>query len=157
MTPADLDALWDFSDPAASERRFRQYYRDHPEGRLRGEALTQMARALGLQRKFEEAFEVLLAVDASSVAQDPRVHVRVVLERGRVMNSSGRAAEARPLFEEAWALAREAGLDALAVDAAHMVAIATEGDEQLSWNEQAIAFAQSSSDFAVQQHRMDVS
>ena len=42
----DVDALWEFDDPAGSEARFRE---------LQAEALTQRARAVGLPRRFEEA------------------------------------------------------------------------------------------------------
>jgi tetratricopeptide (TPR) repeat protein len=51
------------------------------------------------------------------------------LERGRTLNSSGKSAEALPLFAEAAKVGRDAKLARLEVDAVHMVAIA-ESDPQ---------------------------
>ena len=55
---------------------------------------------------------------------DPRVRVRVDLERGRLRRSSGDKEEALPLFERAFDAAVAAGEDWLAGDAAHMAALA---------------------------------
>jgi tetratricopeptide (TPR) repeat protein len=47
-------------------------------------------------------------------------------------------------FLEAWALARVAGEDALAVDAAHMLGIVEPGHEGWAWNQRAMGLARSS-------------
>lgn len=61
--------------------------------------------------------------------------------------SAGDNGKARPPFERAWALGREAGDDGLSVDAAHMVAIAAMGtDDELPWGEKALELALASSD-----------
>ena len=127
----DINQLWDFDDPAASEKRFR----DLPPS---GEVQTQIARALGLQGKFDEAHQTLDAV----VRDSPLVEIRYLLERGRVSNSSGHPDKARPLFLAAWEQAQAAGLDFFAVDAAHMLGIL----DGLEWHGKAIAFAENSSD-----------
>ena len=67
----------------------------------------------------------------------PVVAVRVALERGRVCNSSGRPIDAVPFFARALDLARTAGEDYLAVDAAHMLAIADEAQAQ-KWTREAL-------------------
>src|SRR5206468_3280997 len=90
---------------------------------------TQVARALGLQQRFDEAQAVLDTVEAAAAALPPgatatHVRARLAIERGRAWNSAGDFGRARPLFEQAVALADSAGLEGLAVDAAHMVAIA---------------------------------
>ncbi len=131
----DIDSLWDFDDPAASEKRFREL----PTS---AEVQTQIARAQGLQRKFDEAHKTLDAV----VTNSPRVEVRYLLERGRVFNSSGKPAQARPLFLAAWEKAQTDKLDFFAVDAAHMLGIIEPPDEALKWNEKAVALAEKSSD-----------
>lgn len=114
----ELDSLWDFSDAAGSEARFRRAGAD-PEHR------TQLARALGLQGRFDEGATVLDEVEASGAADaDPAVRARVSLERGRLANSSGRTDVAVPLFAAAERTAREAGLEFLEIDAIHMLAIA---------------------------------
>jgi tetratricopeptide (TPR) repeat protein len=99
-----LDELWDFDDPAASEVSLRD-----------GVAVlqTQVARALGLQDRFTEADAVLDAVDG--------VPDRVLLERGRLLNSSGNPTAAIPVFTAA---VDAAGSRFLRVDALHMLAIA---------------------------------
>ena len=127
----DLEALWNFDDPASSERKFRELP-------VSAEIQTQIARAQGLQDKFDEAHKTLDAV----VTNTPLVEVRYLLERGRVFNSSGKPAQARPFFLGAWERARAAKLDFFAVDAAHMLGIL----DGLEWHEKAIAFAESSSD-----------
>ena len=51
-----LDASWDFDRPGDSEARFRaEAARQRPGSRETAEANTQVARALGLQRRFEAA------------------------------------------------------------------------------------------------------
>lgn len=116
---ADLDALWDFSDAAASEERLRDAAAA-ATGDDRAELETQVARALGLQERYAEGDAVLDALDAVT----PVVRVRVALERGRLRNSSGDPDAAAPLFREAAEEAASAGLVFLHVDALHMLAIA---------------------------------
>src|SRR5690349_24340240 len=112
----DPSDLWDCDDPAGSELRFRQAV-DTAEGSDRLVLLTQVARALGLQERYDEGFAILdqLAVD------DPEVVTRTALERGRLLRSSGDAEAARPHFEAAAASARAAALEARHVDALDMV------------------------------------
>ncbi len=80
-------------------------------------------------------------------ATTPAVQVRYGLERGRTFNSAGQREPARSLFEQAFAQAQAARLDALAVDAAHMVAITHAGSPAaLDWNRRGIDLARASSD-----------
>jgi tetratricopeptide (TPR) repeat protein len=80
-------------------------------------------------------------VDAHS-----ELSVRVLLERGRILNSRGAASGARPLFEQAYELATAAGLEHLAVDALHMIAIVALPAEQLALSEKSLAVATAASD-----------
>lgn len=144
----DFDALWDYSDPAASEAKFRALL---PEIELSGdsqsqaELLTQIARALGLQRKFDEAHALLDSVEPTLTQETKRAAIRYLLERGRVFNSAGKPDEARPLFADAFELASDTGEDYYAVDAAHMLAIIEQGSTAVDWNLKAIDLAQKSS------------
>jgi len=139
----DLDALWDFAQPAVSEERFRAAF-----GAATGEEAqvlrTQLARSLGLQRRFAEASAELDAVAAGELT--PLVRTYLALERGRVANSSAHPAEAAPLFRAALAEAEAAGFDYLAADAAHMLAIVEPGEAQIEWAERALAIAEGSAD-----------
>jgi tetratricopeptide (TPR) repeat protein len=147
-TSSDLDALWNFNDPGESEVKFRTFLEQPLAGPVRAETLTQLARSLGMQAKFNEAAEIL--AQAESLAVSGRPKVRLLLERGRVLNSSGHPQDARPLFVEAWDLARSVGEDGFAVDAAHMIAIVEDMDGQIQWNERAMELARSSPDLSAQ-------
>jgi tetratricopeptide (TPR) repeat protein len=138
---AAFDALWDYANPAATEARFRAY---EAQGAEALELRTQIARALGLQQKFAEGHAELDAVDRADSA-DARVRVRSALERGRLHNSSGDKTTARRWFETALALAEEAHEENLAVDAAHMVALASPS-ESIDWNRRALALAAAATD-----------
>lgn len=151
---------WDFGDAAGSGARFDALAagsESSGDTLAAAEFRTQQARAMGLLRRFDEADSLLDGVEASLGGSDAaacggpdaiRPRVRLLLERGRVKNSSGRAAEAAPLFERAWEMARagEAGaaLDGLSVDAAHMYAIVAAPGHAMEWNLRALALAESS-------------
>ncbi len=96
-----LRPLWDFDDLDATEARFRA---------LRAEALTQLARVQGLREDYDGGDRLLDEV----AEEDPRVRIRVDLERGRLRRSSGDKEAALPLFERAFEAAVEAGEDWLA-------------------------------------------
>jgi tetratricopeptide (TPR) repeat protein len=121
LDPARLDALWDFADPDGSAQRFRAEQAVAPPVAV-AELATQLARALGLAGRADEAHAVLDEI----VPDDPVVGIRVALERGRLANSSGRPAEAVTHFAIALELAEQQHEHFLAVDAAHMLAIADE-------------------------------
>lgn len=140
----DFDLLWNYNKPAETEAKFRSLLRKAPDEEYRLELLTQIARCLGLQRKFEEAHETLNEVEGQG--PDGRVRVRYLLERGRVFNSSGEKEKAKPLFEEAFALASQLGEEFFAIDAAHMMGIVEPPHRALEWNERALAFAETAND-----------
>lgn len=146
VSAIDIDAFWEYSDPALSEARFRTALHS-AQGDVRLELLTQIARTFSLRRRFAEAHAVLDDVAAQLTDAGPRPQVRYLLERGRTFNSSGAPAPARRLFEEAWEQAQAAGLEGLAVDAAHMVAIMYAGTpEAIAWNQRGLAIARGSPD-----------
>lgn len=143
--PERFDELWDFDEPAATEVRFRELL-PRVEGDLALQVRTQIARTLGLQKKWDEARAVLAGVEERLPEAADVVRVRWLLESGRVLNSAGDADAARPLFREAWELARGIEEDGFAVDAAHMVAIVESGEAALAWNERALELARTSED-----------
>lgn len=138
---ARLAGLWDFDDPAGSETRFRSAA-DESGGPDRDVLLTQAARALGLQERYAEGHALLDSV--SDVT--PEVRVRRSLERGRLLRSAGSPDEALPWFTSAADEARGAGLEALRIDALHMVALVVPAQEQLAVNEEALSAARAASD-----------
>lgn len=143
-----LDDLWDFDDPAASEARFRSAVVDAEaagDAAAAGEARTQLARSLGLQRRFDEGDVILDRVDSDHPADD-RIRVRSNLERGRLRRSGDDVPASVAPFERAWDLARRIGEDGLAVDAAHMLAIVDAPPGESTWHERALDLADTSPD-----------
>jgi tetratricopeptide (TPR) repeat protein len=132
-----LRPLWDFDDLDATERRFAA---------LQAEVLTQLARVHGLRGAFD-AGEELLAEAERLAGESAAARARIAMERGRLKRSSGDVAAALPLFENAFAIASDAGEGFLAVDAAHMAAIATEDAEVVhAWTQRGIDLAEASPD-----------
>ena len=127
-----LRPLWDFDDLDATEGRFRA---------LRAEALTQLARVQGLREDYDGGDRLLDEV----TDDDPRVRIRVDLERGRLRRSSGDKEAALPLFERAFAAAVDAGENWLAGDAAHMAALAApDRDGFVAWTNRGLELAERS-------------
>lgn len=139
----DPTSLWDFADPAGSEQRLREAVAI-AEGPDQLVLLTQVARALGLQGRYDEAHGVLDHLATS----DPEVATRTSLERGRLLRSAGEPEAARPHFEGAAASARAGGLDILLIDALHMMALVAPPEEQASLNQQALTVARGSQELA---------
>lgn len=144
----DVGALWDFSNPALSEQRFREAL----AGARDDDALiltTQIARTHGLRRDLERAREVLKSIEPQLAGAGAEARARHALEWGRshisaVTRPDERTPEnlatARAAYERALAIAKEGRLDELAIDAVQMMAfVDTAPAEQLKWNEQALA------------------
>lgn len=132
-----IDRLWDFSDPAASEERFRDAA-DDDEGNsahVRAVMATQLARALGIQGRVAEAFAVLEAVASDTASNDTEadaaeLRARVAIERGRLAASDGRPADAVPELTRGVREAALAGSPFLVLDALHMLALNDAGHEE---------------------------
>jgi len=146
---ADFDTLWDYDHPAQTEAAFRALL---PQAQASGnrsdtiELLTQIARAQGLRRDFTAAHQTLDQAQALLTAELSRATVRYLLERGRVLNSSGHPEEARPLFEVAWEQGLACHEDFHTIDAAHMVAIVAPPEEKLEWNRKGLALVERTTD-----------
>lgn len=145
-----LDALWNFSDPAESETKFREVLpgvqaEGDPDRYL--QLLTQLARTFSLRRMFAEAHAQLDEVEALLTPDTPAAHIRYCLERGRTYNSNNQHEQALPFFLEAFERGQMAGEDNLAIDAAHMIAIAIQpAEKQVAWSEIAMEMAEASQD-----------
>ena len=150
----DFNDLWDYTNPEATEKVFRQ--RLSEAAASGGESAqgseyslqlkTQIGRTLGMQQKFDEAQAILDEVEGAMMGEDI-VEVRYLLERGRTLTSSKKAAEGMPLFLRSYEIADKIGADFYAVDALHMLGIAAESaEERREWNLKAIAYAEDSED-----------
>ena len=141
----DIHALWDYSQPAESEARFRAVLPDLA-GDSRLEVLTQIARTYSLRRMFSEAHALLDDIEPPLKSAGPVPRLRYLLERGRTFRSSGQKDKARPLFVQAWELGREVGNEDLAIDAAHMIALVDGGAAGIAWNLLALPLARDARD-----------
>jgi len=138
-----LRPLWDFDDLDASEERFRAQLALEPSDEARSEVLTQLARVAGLHGRFEEGERLI--EEAEAIAGTSEVaRARIDLERGRLRRSSGTVEAALPLFESAFATSLGAGELFIAVDAAHMAALAAPNrDGFVGWTQRGIGLAES--------------
>jgi tetratricopeptide (TPR) repeat protein len=139
-----LRTLWDFGDLDTTEHRLEAQLAEEPTDPGRAEVLTQLARVQGLRGAFDECEKLL--VEAEALAGTNAVAcARIDLERGRKLRSSGDVAGSLPLFESSFATALAAGQDFVAIDAAHMAAIAA-GDREgfVDWTQRGIELARSS-------------
>ncbi len=164
MTDIDVQnfyALWDYAKPAESEQRFQAALHTAMQGELQGaqgHALaelrlvlqTQIARTHSLRKQFDAAHALLDALAPQVAKASALVQMHHAIERGRTFNSSGRKAQALPLFERAWSVGKPTapgavvpiGQEALAIDAIHMLAIAQTGEQAIATNRSALAYAQ---------------
>jgi len=141
-----LRSLWDFSDLDGSEQRLRGQLTEESEDAGRAEVVTQLARVEGLRADFD-ACERLLGEAEGLAGSSDVARVRIDLERGRKLRSSGDGPAALPLLEAAFERARASGEWFLAGDAAHMAAIA---DERVAveWTERGLELAAAEPDAA---------
>jgi tetratricopeptide (TPR) repeat protein len=141
-----LRQYWDFDDLDLTEQWFRDLLDVEPSDEGRAEVMTQLARVEGLRSRFGEGDRILdeaiVLAGSSSI-----VRTRVELERGRLRRSSGDPEAALPLFVAAFETAMALDHEFLAVDAAHMAAIAApDRPARLLWSERGISLAQASAD-----------
>ncbi|HVO91098.1 MAG TPA: tetratricopeptide repeat protein [Casimicrobiaceae bacterium] len=152
-----LDQLWDYDRPQVSLERFKTELEGHPAGSREAlETMTQIARAQGLQRRFDEADRALDTVAANLKRVPARVRVRYLLERGRVRNSAGEPEKAMTWFTQAADSAvsdKLPGSEFYRVDALHMLAIAAPPADRLDRNLEALAAAEASTDPRVRRWR----
>ncbi|MBY0444439.1 MAG: tetratricopeptide repeat protein [Burkholderiales bacterium] len=150
----DLTPLWDFNKPAISEERFQNAIKTaSPDDALILQ--TQIARTYGLRRDFAKAQELLKKLEPQLVNASAEARVMYFIELGRTFSSAKHSAEsqttetkeqARKAFTQAFQLAKNERLDALAIDALHMQAfVDTSALDQLKWANEALAVVQASS------------
>ncbi|HKO68286.1 MAG TPA: tetratricopeptide repeat protein, partial [Burkholderiaceae bacterium] len=146
----EIEPLWNFNQPALSEQRFRAAL----AGASRDDALilkTQIARSVGLQGDLAGAQQILNSIEEEVASASTEARARYELEVGRTLASAKHEGEsqtrdvkgrARARYLRAFELAKGGQLDALAIDALHMLAfVDTAPSDQLKWGEQALAMA----------------
>ena len=150
----NIATLWDFDRPEISEHRFRSLL----ETATADENLilqTQIARTFGLRRDFSLAQQILAAIEPLLQSASLEAQARYYLELGRTYASATHPPEsqtseqrelARPAYLHAFELAQAGSLDALAIDALHMLTMVDVApEEQVAWNRKALALMDASS------------
>lgn len=146
----DFDKLWNFSDPAGTEKLFQKALEDAMEKDVcyKLELLTQIARTYSLRGLTDTAHEILDKAEKQLPEEIGVAHIRYHLERGRAFNTAGKKAEAGIHFLQAKDFAADLKQDFYTVDALHMLAITATGPDAIRFNEEAIAFTMNSTDEA---------
>ena len=149
----NFDAMWDYQHPDSTEIKFAEILpllTDSPEttydAEYHVELLTQIARAQGMQGKFDEAGRTLETTDSILTKNMKTGKIRYLLEKGRILNSSGKREASKPVFLEAYDFGKENTLDYYTLDAAHMMGIVEPPEKQLDWSLKAMKIAEASSD-----------
>ncbi|MDQ2966710.1 MAG: tetratricopeptide repeat protein [Actinomycetota bacterium] len=143
-----LRPLWDFYDVDATEQRLRTQLDAELDDAGRAEVLTQLARVEGLRDDFD-ACDRLLEQAEGLAGSSAVARVRIDLERGRKLRSSGDPDGALPLFEAAFARACDADEHYLAGDAAHMCALAVSDRAAMEeWTERGLELGEKKPDAA---------
>ncbi len=132
-----ISDMWDFSDPEACEKKFLEKMKEHSKSAFDvWELQTQVARALGLQGKFIQAFHVLDSIQAGfeyapTCKSKDLVGIRYNLERGRILLLDKRISESIRYFRFALKLALKIEADDLSVDAIKMLLSVTCVNERI--------------------------
>jgi len=141
-----LRPTWDFDDLEGSQQRFQTLLEEEQTDTGRAEILTQLARVEGLRDRFDGG-DALLDEAEMLAGSAAVVRARIDLERGRLRRSGGEPEAALPLFQAAFETALAIPHRSLAVDAAHMAAIAApDFATRLAWSNRGIDLARASSD-----------
>ena len=141
-----LRAFWDFDDLDGTEASLREQLERETTGGGRAEVLTQLARVEGLREKFDKGEELIRQAEALA-GDSGAARIRIDLERGRLLRSSGNHSSAMPRFEAAYNAAMRARELFMAIDAAHMCALAApDRGSRLGWTQRGIDVAEASSD-----------
>ena len=141
-----LRGLWNFDDLDGTEQCLHAQLDQETTDSGRAELLTQLARVEGLRQSFDEGEELIGQAEALA-GDSVQARIRIDLERGRLLRSDGDAIAAMPLFETAFNAALEADEQFMAVDAAHMCAIAApDRVSRQAWTQRGIDIAQASPD-----------
>jgi tetratricopeptide (TPR) repeat protein len=149
MEQWNFDKLWDYNNPAESEKRFRDFLEEHGAEIPLSYNLqlnTQIARTYSLRRMFDEAHKLLDEVEQQLPQSADLANARYYLERGRTYNSFGSKDKAREMFVMAKNTAEALGADFYTIDALHMLAIVAEPDEAIVINEEAMKVAELSAE-----------
>jgi tetratricopeptide (TPR) repeat protein len=143
----DLYELWDYNRPEETEMKFLKILseaRDSGNFDYLGQLLTQIARTRVFLGDIEGARKLLDEADATLTGECKIGKIRSILERGRTYQASGEMKKAEFLFLKACDQSYMADALEYTVDAAHMLAILSEPEEAIKWNDFALKLTEDS-------------
>lgn len=143
----DIGALWVSGDPVASEERMQEALRA-AAGDDSIIIQTQIARTYVFRKDFSQAREILGSIASEIEQAGPEAQARYWLELGRSYASHQHPPgsqtdemrrKARGAYDKAIAIAKNAGIDNIRIDALHMLPfVDTLPEEQLAWTKTAL-------------------
>lgn len=142
-----IKQIWNFNDPDATQNLFNNLllalnYEQEEEKAI---LLTQIARTHSLLFEFTQAFNILEEFKNIYYEKNFIVaNVYYYLELGRTYNTKQETDTAITFFNNAANLAIKHNLSVLAIDALHMLAIASPLNKQIAYNEKALQIAENS-------------
>ncbi len=149
----NFNAMWDYQKPDQTEQLFLSVLKTVKNSaetsydrNYHVELLTQIARAQGMQGKFELAEQTLNSADSLITENTKTGKIRFLLEKGRLLNSSDKREDAGSIFLQAYNYGTAQKLDFYTLDSIHMLAIVESPEKQLAWNLKAINIAANSDD-----------
>lgn len=147
QSDSHLSALFDYDRPAESEQALMKLASTAlscGNREMAAASFAQAARAQAIQGKLVEAQATLSR--AGPLAGTSRTRIKILLEQGRIARRKQRPDQARALLTKAFELAKREMQDALAADAAHMLALLEPDASYLKWTERGLAIAEGSQD-----------
>tara|TARA_B100000674_G_scaffold36491_1_gene25554 strand:+ start:4846 stop:5724 length:879 start_codon:yes stop_codon:yes gene_type:complete len=142
-----ISDMWDFSNPQNCEKNFREKMEKHSDSAFEvWELQTQVARALGLQGKFIQAFKILDSIQAglefapTCVSKD-LVGIRYNLEMGRLLMLNDKPEDSIRYFKFALKLALNIEAEDLSMDAINMLVSVVSINERIEFGLKGIDLA----------------
>ncbi len=147
-----ISEMWDFSNPYKCEKNFLKKIKEHSDSAFEvWELKTQVARALGLQGQFVEAFKLLDSIQtdlehAPQCISRDLVRVRYNLEMGRISILNKKACKSIAYLKFAFQLACNIEADDLSIDAVRMLVSVVSVNERIEYGLKGINIALKSRD-----------
>ncbi len=136
----DVREYWNFGDPVATRAVFESLLPTLADRAEQLDVHAQIARTYSLSGANQECLDYLKPVWDEGLALEGRAAASLMIEAGRAYRGMGMLEKARQGFEDV----SLNGPEDLRVDALHMLALVSSGDEVGFFNQKAIALAKSS-------------
>jgi tetratricopeptide (TPR) repeat protein len=145
VTLENFDDVWSLGYPEKVETKLSEFLPQAQALQNKSiylQILSQIALAQAMQKKFDEAHKTLDKAESMLTPEYDLAKARILLERGRAFQQAGSISQAQDYFERSYALSIKNKFDSHAINAAHMIAIvANKNEDKINWNQRAIDLA----------------